>query len=64
MDAAYLVAALAPSHALHGEFEELPAETGRKFKCRCGAGLTFSAFAIAQLLVLGGPVAKEARRGA
>jgi len=51
MDLAYLVAALAPSHALHGPFTEQPSEVGRRAMCSCGAGLDFSPMAIATVLI-------------
>jgi len=66
MDAAYLVAALAPSHVLHGPFEEIPTDVGKRFKCGCGAGLSFSPTSIATLLILDEKPAKEdkaVRRG-
>lgn len=51
MDAAYLVAALAPSHVLHGPFEDIPTDIGKQVKCGCGAGLTFSPMQIATVLL-------------
>lgn len=56
MDAVDLVVSLAPTHALHGAFEEVPADVGKRVMCSCGADLTFSPMAIATLLILDRPV--------
>ncbi len=50
-DLAYIVTALAPSHALHGAFREIPAESGKRAMCSCGVDVTFSAMQIATLLI-------------
>lgn len=62
MDAAYILAGLAPSHALHGGAEEVPIAVGKRIKCACSADLTFSPMQVATLLLFDEPKTGKAKK--